>query len=61
VGEAGFEPALMLVTPGRLRNAKFKARHRFGAAKIYASGERWPLTSGQGYLSMLVTSRLLRI
>ena len=36
VGEAGFEPALMLVTPGRLRNAKFKsaAPKAFGTAKV---------------------------
>ncbi len=36
VGEAGFEPALMLVTPGRLRNAKLKSAipKAFGTAKL---------------------------
>src|SRR2546427_3321445 len=37
VGEAGFEPALILVTPGRLRNAKSEKTHHASGWKYFVS------------------------
>src|SRR6266566_1528158 len=36
-GEAGFEPALMLVTPGRLRNANSEKTHHASGWKYFVS------------------------
>ncbi len=61
VGEAGIEPTCLLVTPGRLRNAKSKVKPLVAAAEeFYASGWKWP-HCGRAIFLMLVTSIRLRM
>jgi len=60
-GEAGFEPACLLVTPGRLRNAKSKVAAVLSGKKVLREWmEVAAFAAGQSFL-MLVTSIRLRI
>ncbi len=60
VEEAGFEPACLLVTPGRLRNAKSESR-RFQGLKILREWIEVAAFAARQSFLMLVTSIRLRI